>query len=161
MKHSLKDYTTHDLILVHWRDSMARAYGLLNSASIRHLPVVDDQGGIVGIISDRDFYRAMQNDWQEFEIGSIVRNFMSWPVEAIDENHSVADAARMMLDKKISSLIVTRGSKAVGIVTNEDLLRALLVYSEGLLGDLKNEVRSVFANSTIGQIAQRLADAGI
>lgn len=167
----LRKYTTHNLVVAHWMEKIAGGYELLRRANVRHLPVVDDNGAIVGIISDRDFYRAMQVDQPDFVSGKVtqpefdpnarVRDYMSWPVEAIDETKSIVDAARIMLDKRISSLIVTRHDQVVGIVTTEDLLRALVTNEHSALKDLRAEIGSMLYNSTIGQIANTLANAGI
>lgn len=157
----LRDFTTHDLTIVHWLERLEPAYGTARARGIRHLPVADDHGAIIGIISDRDFQRAMDSDTGAFPLQARVRDFMSWPVQAIDEGSRIADAARMMLDQRISALLVTREQKVVGIVTTEDLLRALLERSESVLSELKEELKSVFYSPTVGQIAQRLADAGI
>lgn len=167
----LRKFATRNLIVAHWMEKIAGAYELLQRNKIRHLPVVDDAGAIVGIISDRDFQRAMQIDQPDFASGRVaqpefdlnarVRDFMSWPVDAIEEKSTVADAARLMLDKRISSLIVVRHDEVVGIVTTEDLLRALVTEHTSKLQSLKADVSSVFYNSTIGQIANALANAGI
>jgi len=167
----LRKFTTRNLVVVHWLEKLFSAFELLRRNEIRHLPVVDDSGAIIGIISDRDFQRAMQIDQPDFISGKVtqpefdpnvrVRDFMSWPVEAIDEKRTIAEAARVMIDKRISSLIVTRNSEVVGIVTTEDMLRSLLEGSEGMIENLKDDVRSVFYNSTVGQIANALANAGI
>lgn len=162
---------TSDLVVVHWTEKIETAFAILGVKQIRHLPVVDAEGAIVGIISDRDFYRAMQIDQPDFESGRIaqpefdpnarVRDFMSWPVQAIDEKRSVAEAARLMIDRGISSLIVTSGDQVVGIVTTEDMLRALLVRSESLLDQIKAGVASTVYNATVGQVANALSNAGI
>jgi acetoin utilization protein AcuB len=167
----LKRFATRNLVVAHWMEKLSSAFELLNRNEIRHLPVVDDSGSIIGIISDRDFQRAMQIDQPDFVSGKVtkpefdpnvrVRDFMSWPVQAIDENCTIAEAARAMIDKRISSLIVTRNSDVVGIVTTEDMLRSLLEGSESMFANFKADVRSVFYNSTVGQIANALANAGI
>jgi CBS domain-containing protein len=159
MRHALSEYTTKDLVVVHWLENLARAYGIMNSAQVRHLPVVDEGGAIIGMISDRDFQRAMQEGL--FEPDLCVRDFMSWPVEAIDETAPIAAAARTMLDKKISSLVIVRDSRALGIVTTEDLLRALLESHESRIEHVREEVETAIYTSPVGQIAHALASIGI
>lgn len=171
MNRSLKEYTTRDLVVAHWMEKMDRAFHMMMNAHVRHLPVVDEGGAIIGIISDRDFQRALQVDQPDFVSGlppqaefdpnARVRDYMSWPVEAISEGRSIADAAKLMIDRKISSLIITRGQAVVGIVTTEDLLRALVGEREGLLKEMKTGLQSAIYNSPIGQIAQTLANVGV
>ena len=106
---------------------MSLAYDLMTSNSTRHIPVVDDTGSIVGMISDRDAKKAMifdQADWTsgktpqpEFDPNALTRDYMSWPVVTINESSSVREAAKLMLEKKISALILLRSDIAVAIVT--------------------------------------------
>jgi CBS domain-containing protein len=159
MQIALSAYTTKDLVVVHWMEQMALAYGIMTSAQVRHLPVVDDSGAIVGLISERDFQRASQDGF--FDPLARVRDFMSWPVEAIAESATVADAARQMLDKKISSLIITREATAIGIVTTEDLLRSLLESHDSRFEHVREDVEAAIYTSPVGQIAHTLASIGI
>lgn len=157
----LRDYATQELVVVKWTEEMSRAFQIMLQNRVRHLPVVDDDNAVIGVISERDFQRAMQGDKPQFAPGARVRDYMSWPVEAIDEWASIETAARTMIDKKISSLIVTRGKQIVGIVTTEDLLRALVDSATSPFEELKVEIKSAIYQSPIGQIAQALANAGI
>ncbi len=172
MKPSLPDLASGDLVVVNWLDSLDRAYALMLDRGVRHLPVADDDGEIVGIVSDRDFFRAMMVDQPDFASGYVarpefspmhtVRDFMSWPVTSIDEKRAVADAARLMLDRKISALLVTRGGdEIVGIVTTEDMLRALLNVAESPARRALDGVEAAIARSPVGQIAHALGNAGI
>jgi acetoin utilization protein AcuB len=169
--HELSHIASHDLIVVHWLDSMEHAFALMKSRGVRHLPVVDENSGIVGIVSERDFARAMQVDQPDFVSGKVaqaefdpnarVRDYMSWPIEVIEEGKTIADAAREMLRLKISSLLVARGREAIGIITSDDLLRTIVADSETKLTELGADVKSVLYNQTLGRIVQTISDAGI
>lgn len=183
MKKTIKELSSHDLICIHWAEALDVAYRLMANNDIRHLPVVDGAGSIVGLISERDFQRAMYIDQPDFVSGKApqaefdpnakVRDFMSWPVESISENDSIDAAARIMIEKKISSLLVTRGNSISGIVTSNDMLRALLGNQNDnhdkdrtglvkqLVVELKSKAKSALYNSPIGSIAQALSNAGI
>ncbi len=170
MARSVEGYTTRDMIVVQWTSLLEEAQRLMVQNRVRHLPVVNDRGTIVGIISERDLSRARRSDRfdpqapfdsADFDPTARVADHMSWPVEAVAEDSSLAAAARKMIDEKISSLLVTHGSQAVGIVTTEDLLEALLDESEGPLTKITGEVRAAIYDTRIGQVIQALANAGI
>ncbi|MCM2283043.1 MAG: CBS domain-containing protein [Bdellovibrionaceae bacterium] len=172
MKISLNDFTSRNLAVVNWLEGLDQAYSLMNKKGIRHLPVADDEGAIVGLISDRDFQRAMWIEQPDFASGRVaqpsfdpnrtVRDFMSWPVTSIDEKRSLEDAALFMLDKKISALLVTKnGDEVVGIITTEDMLRALLAAHESPASRAVAKIEGAIAQSPIGAIAQALGNAGI
>jgi acetoin utilization protein AcuB len=138
---------------------------------IRHLPAIDGQGDIVGVLSERDLLRAMRTDRTdfflaatpapEFEPNACVRDWMSWPIETIDSTASVADAARAMVARRISCLLITRDERFVGILTTTDLLKALIADDEGPLLRAKDALASALAKWPVSQIAQALSDAGL
>lgn len=52
---------------------------------------------------------------------------MSWPIKIIDENTPIADIAKLMIDEKISALVVNSSTKNLkGIITTEDMLEYLV-----------------------------------
>ncbi len=171
MQKSIKFQSTHKFIVIDWMENMEKAHRKMSEISARHLPVVDESGLIIGMLSDHDVQRAMKINPSDFFSGKIlppefdpdtrVRDYMSWPVETIDEAQPITDAAKAMIEKKISSLIVTRGSFAVAVVTTEDLLRTLLEEHQSPLQVLKENIISALYRSPIGNIAQSLANSGL
>jgi acetoin utilization protein AcuB len=110
------------------------AHDLMIKHNIRHLPVLDQNGQLVGMISDRDIQRAsnvnMYNEIEEqltFAPHQMVEDFMNWPVQTVDEKTPVADLARMMISEKVSAFVVNAPNYYMkGIITTEDLLRYLI-----------------------------------
>jgi CBS domain-containing protein len=93
----------------------------MHDARIRHLPVVDAEGTLGGILSNRDIDR-------HGDTSSTVEAAMTplGKVHTADAYESVRAAAELLCREKISALPVLQGKKLVGIVTTEDLLWALL-----------------------------------
>lgn len=114
--------------------SIKDAYLLMKGNDIRHLPVTDMSGKVVGILSDRDIQRAMEvkmfNEYQQ-EIylppGLVVSNFMSWPVYTARPSTTIKSVAESILKEKISAVVVLdSGGKLTGILTTTDLLAFLV-----------------------------------
>jgi acetoin utilization protein AcuB len=117
---------SRNLITISAYSPIAEAKSLMEEKNIRHLPVVDKEGLVIGILSDRDVNRAMSPVRPGFVGGMRVSDFMSWPAITVDESLPLADVAEGMVDEKVSSFLVTReGREVVGIVTSDDLLRVL------------------------------------
>lgn len=116
-----------NLVTIDMDDSMERAFMLMEDRRIRHLPVVDEEGLVVGILSDRDVNRSRNPRRTGGFLGDLrVSEFMTTPAITVDENTSLADVAEGMIDEKVSSFLVTRdGAEVVGIITSEDLMRIL------------------------------------
>ena len=90
MKNHVDQIMSRKLITVGMSDSMRKAYQMMQEHRIRHLPVLDAEGVIIGILSDRDTRRAMRPQKEplfsegaiiEFDPKLSVQHFMSWPVK--------------------------------------------------------------------------------
>ena len=133
---------TKKLVTVRMEDSVRMAYQVMNEKKIRHLPVTDNKGEIIGIISDRDLKRAMvptvQSDLSRVMSGDKevdffpdhqTKDYMSWPACTVSESTSVHEVAELILKDKISAVLVIDHHQAVkGIITTDDLLKLLLKF---------------------------------
>jgi len=114
-------------------DSIRVAIDRMRERRCRRLPVVDG-GTLVGIVSDRDLRRAtnspyvMRERWyDDFMLDHIpVRACMTPNPVTISPRTAIAQAAKLMLDKKIGGLPVLDAEHLVGIVTETDLLNFLI-----------------------------------
>lgn len=114
------------------RDAVLR----MHRARIRHLPVVDAAGSLVGIVTDRDLRHRLFTPGVFKEVGSVrvetllegvpVAEVMSAPVVSVSPGDELEHAARLMLEDKVGSLPVVEGGRVVGIVTETDLLRRIV-----------------------------------
>jgi acetoin utilization protein AcuB len=116
-------------------DTVDRVFFLIHYEKIRHLPVVDRKQ-VVGIVSDRDLYKALgpraapepgrqaSGETSLYVIPKRVRHIMRRGVFTIAPEAPAAEAASLMARRKIGALPVTKKSRLVGIVTATDLLRA-------------------------------------
>ena len=113
------------------RDAVAR----MHRAQIRHLPVLKDDGTLVGVITDRDLrhhlfsppvYRAIGTSPIDTLLQAArVSEIMSAPAVTVESSQDIAEAAGVMLRDKIGSLPVIEGGRLVGIITETDLLREI------------------------------------
>ena len=111
---------------VSFESSIDKARQIMESKRIRHLLVSDNEGYIVGVVSDRDIALASNPEHPRQNSQTSVAEIMSWPVVTIDEESSLAEAAEGMIDEKLSAFLVTRKKdEIVGIITSTDLLRVL------------------------------------
>ena len=119
---------TRDVLTIPPWLPIAYAWRILGRERIRHLPVVD-HGQLVGIISDRDLLLAGEADAGAddlvFPSKTVAEILTPRPITCSPAT-TVAEAARMMIDKKIDALPVVSGGKLVGLVTSTDLLMLLL-----------------------------------
>lgn len=94
---------------------------VMDEMGIKRLPVVSEQG-LMGIVTQTDLVRA-------FETLSALRSIteiMTVDVATIGPERSVADAISLMVERKLSCVLITRDGKAEGILTEKDILRTVL-----------------------------------
>jgi acetoin utilization protein AcuB len=109
------------LVTVTSADTLAHGMSLLQARGIRHLPVVD--GELVGIVSDRDFKRALGPSGADGQAASrVIADIMTRTVITIGRQAPVEEAARVMLDERISALPVVEAGRLAGIVTETDVV---------------------------------------
>jgi acetoin utilization protein AcuB len=129
-----KGLMTKKLITVKAETPMQKAYEVMKKNNIRHLPVVDMNGRLVGMISDRDLKLATHikkvseiESEMVFDPKDMVEDYMNWPVQTVDEKTQLDQVAQMMVDEKVSALIVNAPNHYMkGIITTDDLLLYLV-----------------------------------
>ena len=87
--------------------------------------ITDDDGGIIGILTERDMMKVIANELPPGGISAM--NLMSFPIVTVKRKAPIEEAAKIMATKKLRHLIVedTYGKDVVGIITSTDLARYL------------------------------------
>lgn len=114
--------------------SVPDALKVMQGSKVRQLPVLDDKGRLVGIVSLVDLFRASPSPATSLSVWEVdyllekikVEDVMTKQVITVTEDTAVEDAGRIMVESKISGLPVMRGDELVGIITESDLFSILL-----------------------------------
>lgn len=119
---------TRTVVTIRGDTTATTAWALMKVRRVRHLPVVDDRGRVVGIVSDRDLTRSPftpTRAGQPVPTGLLVERIMTAVVISVRPDDDVAEAARLMCEHKIGALPVVDHGRLVGILSEVDLLRML------------------------------------
>jgi len=127
----VRDLMTEELLTVRESDTALRLFDLMGEAHVRHLPVLDAEGQLTGLVSHRDLLRGTFADTaglpvsnQRARLGKIlVEAIMVREPEVADPDQNLADAAGVMLENKFGCLPVVEGDQLVGILTESDFVR--------------------------------------
>lgn len=125
---------SHPVITIHPNTSVEDALNLMVNENVRRLPVVDDRGHMVGIVSERDLIRAEPSEattldiWEQKDFIRKLKidRIMTRNVITVTEETTLEEAARIMADKKIAGLPVIKDDKVIGIITETDLFKIFL-----------------------------------
>jgi len=97
-----------------------KALSLMQEKKLRRLPVVDDNGQLVGIVVERDLLvAAMRYLQSRVEISDV----MTRNVVSVGPDTDLNEVARMMLERKIGGLPVVENGQLVGIITESDIFK--------------------------------------
>ncbi|MFP4167881.1 MAG: CBS and ACT domain-containing protein [Desulfonatronovibrionaceae bacterium] len=142
----LKNWMTTDVITVTPDTSMMKASKILKDKDIHRLPVVDDNGRLVGIVSDRDIKDASPSKATTLDVHELyyllseikIKDIMTRNLHTIDSEATVEKAAVEMMDKKIEGMpVVDSEQKVVGIITDTDIFKVLIQISGVYLGGVQ------------------------
>lgn len=129
---SVRDLMTEEPITVGRRASVAAVYDLMSDNGFRHVPVVDDDDELVGIVSHRDLaaalgdsIRAPRMTQAELLETRTADQIMTRGVETVAPDDDLQVAAELMLENKFGCLPVCEGAHLVGILTESDFVRLM------------------------------------
>ncbi|MCX4092433.1 CBS domain-containing protein [Nocardia sp. alder85J] len=116
-----RDISSRPVVTVGPQTPLPAAVSLITAHGFAAVPVVDDQGRVIGILSESDALGADPADEH-----TMVAAVMTTPVEVVSPNTDLASIARRMLTGRLRSMPVVEAGILVGIVARRDLLRTLL-----------------------------------
>src|SRR5699024_97249 len=110
--------------------TIAEALKLLQKHRIRHIPIVNEDNNVVGIVSDRDVRDASPSIFEKEATNSELKNelktIMSHPVVTIHPLYYDEVIERIFFEEELASLPVVKNNKLIGIVTKKDMLYTLI-----------------------------------
>jgi CBS domain-containing protein len=129
----VSDLMSRDVVTIDEGQTCLDAVERMGRTGLRHLPVLDSEGALVGIVTERDVRQRLFAPDVYGRVGRVpvatllreapVRQVLSAPVLSIGPGAELIEAAERMRAAKVGSLVVLDGGKVVGILTEIDLLR--------------------------------------
>ena len=112
-------------------DQLSIADDVMRLGRIRHLPVLDEDDQLIGIVSQRDLFRGAlaralgygAHAQQKLLGQLLVKEIMTNDPLSIGPDAPAAEAARLMLERKVGALPVIEAGRLVGILTESDFVK--------------------------------------
>ena len=160
MTMTVRDVMTTPVFSVTTSTPLKDVARLLVEHRISGLPVVDDTGAVVGVVSETDFLikaggqEVARRRWfgrllgetketsaRQAKIGAVTAGeSMTSPAATIDADRSTTAAATLMVDLDVNRLPVLDDGKLVGIVSRADLVRAFIRSDDQLAETIRHDV---------------------
>jgi len=119
---TVSQFMTTDIFTVRPDDIVDFAATLMDWRHVRHVPVEDDSGKLIGLVSHRALLRLVAAGSFAGDKKVIVSEIMNVSPVTVEPETSTVDAIRLMREQQLACLPVTRDGKLVGLVTEHDLI---------------------------------------
>jgi len=130
--HSVAQFMTTELFTVRPQDLVDLAAALMEWEHIRHVPVEDDRGQLVGIVTHRALMQLVARGGDE---PVPVEQIMTKNPITVAPSEKTLNAIRLMKDRGVSCVLVAEAGRLVGIVTERDIIGVAATLMEEALGD--------------------------
>jgi CBS domain-containing membrane protein len=127
----VRDLMTSRVFSLRPGNNLAAAYELMTAEHVRHVPVIDGDGDLVGLVTHRDLLRSGFIEGEELPPSAQqeklwrkkLREVMATEVETTEPEADLRDAAQTLFENKLGCLPVVEGTRLVGILTEADFVR--------------------------------------
>lgn len=127
----VKDYMARTLVTFKPDTAVLDAVHILVKNRIAGAPVVDDEGNLIGMLSELDCMKVALQAGYHGDYGGPVSDYMSKGVETVNMDMSIIDLAQVFIDTSYRRFPVTDDNRLVGQISRRDVLRALEVIATG------------------------------
>ena len=150
------DVMNRDVVVVSPRMPLKDVARVLVNRHFSGVPVVDDDGQVLGVVSEGDILAKERGPGSETSIFGRALELESWankhdardagdamtsPAVTIDPLRNVSEAAALMLDRSVNRLpVINADGKLVGIVTRADLVRAFVRDDAEIEREIRDDV---------------------
>jgi len=144
------DIMTRDPVTLPLTDALSSAVDALESLQVRHLPIVDDRGTLVGMLSDRDLGPLVRTFMETAETEELlvqpsdrrIADLMTTAVVSVAPEADVAEVIQLMLDERVGAVpVVDDGEHVIGIISYVDVLRAFVDLAGRVAASAEEEAR--------------------
>lgn len=134
----VEEVMSTDIFTLGRNDTLSVADDLMKQQRIRHIPVIDSDDELCGILTQRDLFRGTllralgygSRAEQRMLDSLSVKDAMHEDVLTISPDAALSDAATLMLSKKVGCLPVVHGGRLVGIISEADFVKQFAVAED-------------------------------
>jgi acetoin utilization protein AcuB len=164
----VKDRMTSNPLTATPETTHKQAAELIREHKIHHLPIIDKQGKLVGIVVEEDLLAAQPSPATTLSIYEIhgllskleLKQIMHHPVWTTTQDCPLEEAARLMLREGIGCLPVMKDDKVIGIISDTDIFDALVNLSGGGVEGGRFTLEVPDKPGILAQVAKVVAEAG-
>ena len=131
---TVREVMSSDVTTLDINDQLTIADDIMNLGRIRHLPVLDGDGGVAGVVSQRDLFRGAlarclgygEHAQAKLLNMLLVKDVMTNDPATIGPDADLEEAAQILWKRKLGCLLVIEDGRLVGLLTEGDFVRLKL-----------------------------------
>lgn len=164
----VRDRMSRNPITTYPSATVPDAIQVMRGSKVRQLPVLNDRGRLVGIVSLEDLLRVSPSPATSLSVHELnylferltIEEMMTRDVVTVTEDTALEEAGRIMADYKISGLPVVRDGELVGIITESHLFNVLVELFGARQHGVRLTVTIPEVRGTVAKIASAIAENG-
>ena len=164
----VSNYMTPDVITILPTASVEDALHIMREKQIQHLPILDFDGTLLGMVSDRDLLLVSPSPTAAVTIHEMlfalsnlkVSEIMPAETLTVTPDAPLEDAARIMIDNKIDALPVLEEKQLVGVIPEEDIFRTFVEFWRADQPAVQITILIPDRGGTIARLCKPVAAAG-
>ncbi|GGN48662.1 MULTISPECIES: acetoin utilization AcuB family protein [Oceanobacillus] len=154
-----------DVITLPPTATIEEALRLLKENKIRHIPIVEEDTRVIGIVSDRDVRDAMPSsflkDADRKELQNEIQTIMTQPVITVHPLDFVEEIARIFYEKEFACVPVVKNEQLVGMVTEKHMLHTFIQLTGTHVQSSQIEVKVPHRPGVLPEVAQIIGDHNV
>ena len=129
LDYSIKEFMAKELITFQLDTPIETAMESFLTNKISGAPVLDKQGNLVGVLSEKDCMRTLFEATYYNNLGGFVNEYMSTDLKTINIHDTLSNVANQFIKSRFRRFPVVEGEKLVGQISRRDVLRAIVKLS--------------------------------
>ena len=129
LNYSIKEFMAKQLITFQSDTPIETAMESFLENKISGAPVLDDQGNLVGVLSEKDCMKTLFESSYYNNLGGFVKEYMSTDLKTINIHDTLSNVADEFIKSRFRRFPVMGGDKLVGQISRRDILRAIVKLS--------------------------------
>ena len=122
-----KDIMTSNIVSILKDIPVYQAVNLMLEHIITGIPVVDEDGVLLGILTEKDVLKL--HDAPDYGQGQTVEDYMTQPAVFFDEDEDLVDICNCLIEQPFRRVPVTSQGKLVGIISRRDIIKCIVELS--------------------------------
>ncbi|MBI9049705.1 MAG: CBS domain-containing protein [Anaerolineaceae bacterium] len=156
------------VITISPKTSLDEALSIMTKEHIRRLPVVNEAGTLIGIVTELELMKASPSGATTLSVWEIKSLLSAYPVEKImttsvvtvTEDTPIEEAARIMADNEIGGIPVVRKSEVVGFITETDIFKAFLEVFGARDSGIRLTIELTKKPGTLSTVTKAISELG-